>query len=137
MNTGSVGSVRQGVCSFEVQKYHFQRIAHGNLGSGEADEMPQGKLRSLEFPEGRCRLEHTHGEKQYQQAIAHSHQSVADSGDYRPNFTALKGLRRLGNQLPQLGQLPVPALQRLLQCAYDPIVNQFSPPVCIRVVTLC
>ena len=103
---------------------------HSGAKSGKADEMPQGKFRPLDPPEGRRRLEHAHGKKQHQKAVADPYQGIADSRNDSPYFAALKGCRRLGNEFPQLCQLPVPVFQSPFQCAYDPIVNQTSPPVC-------
>lgn len=94
------------------------RVPHRHLRPGEAEEVADGKLRTLHFFKGRGGLKHPHSEEQHQQAVANALHGVADALDDRPYAAALERVRGLREQRPQLGQLVVPAHQRRFNVAY-------------------
>ena len=51
-----------------------------------------------------------------------------DLQDHHPNVAALKFCWRLAHQLPQLGQLLIPAGEGVLQVLYDPVVADWDSP---------
>ena len=85
--------------------------------------MTQSKFRFLQFPKRRCRGKDADRKEQDKQAIADSDQSGVDIDDHAPYLPALKRLRRLGNELPQLGQLLVPGGNGVFEVSYDPVIT--------------
>ena len=58
-----------------------------------------------------------------QEPIADAHQGRIDIDNDAPYRAALEGLRRLRNELPQLGQAIVPCGDCPLKISYDPIIT--------------
>ena len=85
--------------------------------------MTQRKLRPLQFPEGCRRRKDTNSKEQDEQTVANPHKGGVDVDDHAPDLPALKGFRRLRNQLPQLGQLFVPGCNGTLKVSYDPVIT--------------
>ena len=94
-----------------------------HLCQHKADEMTQRKLRPLQFPEGCRRGKDADCKEQHQQAVADPHKSGVDVDDHTPDLPALKGFRRLRNQLPQLRQLIVPGGNGIFEVSYDPVIT--------------
>ena len=85
--------------------------------------MTQRKLRPLQFPEGRRRGKNANSKEQDKQSVADPHKSGVDVDDHAPNLPALKGFRRLRNQLPQLRQFIVPGGNGIFEVSYDPVIT--------------
>ena len=85
--------------------------------------MTQSKFRFLQFPKRRWRGKDANCKEQDEQAVADSHKGGVDIDDHAPYLPALKGFRRLGNELPQLGQLLVPGGNGVFEVSYDPVIT--------------
>ena len=85
--------------------------------------MPQGKFRPLQFFEGCRRGKNADGKEQDKEPITDADQSRVDVDDNAPYRAALEGLRRLRDELPQLGQAVVPCGDCPLKISYDPIIT--------------
>ena len=69
--------------------HQLHASANRHFCQHKADEMPQSKLRPLQFPEGCRRRKNTDGKEQHQQAIADAHKSGVDIEDHAPDLPAL------------------------------------------------
>lgn len=67
-------------------------------------------------------MKNPHGEEQDQQAVANTNESRVDIDDDVPYLSALKGLGRLCDKGPKLGELFVPSANGGFQCADYPVV---------------
>ena len=65
----------------------------------------------------------TYHEKQHQQGVTDSLKSAVDTYHYIPDCAAFEVLRRLRDQLPDLAQLSIPDLQRILKILDYPIIR--------------
>ena len=92
--------------------------------------MPQGKFGPLHLTERRGRLKDAHRKEQHEQSIPDTLQRGVDLDDQRPNVAALEALRRGRQQRPNLGKFAVPAIQRIFQCSYDPVIADRKSPPC-------
>lgn len=84
--------------------------------------MPQGKFGPLHLTERRGRLKDAHRKEQHEQSVPDTLQRGIDLDDQRPDVAALEALRRGRQQRPNLGKSAVPAIQRIFQCSYDPVI---------------
>ena len=104
-------------------RHDFHTPANGYLGQHKADEVPQGKLRPLQFLEGCRRGKDADRKEQHQQAVADPHQGRIDIDNDAPYRAALEGLRSLRDELPQLGQTVIPCGDCPFKISYDPIIT--------------
>ena len=111
----------------EHRGHQFHGTAYGNFGQQKADEMPQGKLWTLQITKAGGRAEHAHGKEQHQQTVAKGFQAVVDADDGIPDLPAPECLRRGGDKAPDLRQLFIPCIEGRLQRANDPVIQFLSP----------
>ena len=84
----------------ENSGHQFHAATDRHLCQHEANKMPQGKFRPLQFRKGRCRGKDADSKKQYRQTVADTHKGRIDVGYHTPYLPALKGFRCLCNQRP-------------------------------------
>ena len=107
----------------EDRGHQLHSPANGYLCQNKANEMPQCKLRPLQFPEGRRRGKDADCKEQYEQAVADPDQSGVDVEDHAPDLPAFEGLRGLRDQRPQLSQFIIPSGNGIFEVSYDPVIT--------------
>ena len=93
-------------------------------------------LTLLHFRETAAGFYNAHYEKQYQQRIPHSLQSIVDVHDDIPDTAALEVFRRCGDELPDFCKFFVPGCQGRIDGVDDEVVDVGSPPflhICIEI----
>ena len=114
----------------EYSQHQLHAMSYGGLCTQEAHKMPQGKFGPLHLTERRGRLKDAHRKEQHEQSVPDTLQRGIDLDDQRPDVAALEALRRGRQQRPNLGQSAVPAIQRIFQCSYDPVIADRKSPPC-------
>lgn len=67
-------------------------------------------------------MENAHGKEQNQQSVANAHKGRVDIDNDAPYLSTLKGLRRLSDESPKLGEFFVPCSDGIFQRVDYPVV---------------
>ena len=112
----------------QERQHELHAIGDRGLGQGKADEQLEGMLRLLELGEAAAGAHDADDKKQDQQRVADGLHGAVDALHHAPDRSAAELLRGLGDQRPDLRQLPIPYVQGVLKVLYDPVVRHDLTP---------
>ena len=112
----------------QERQHELHAVGDRRLGQSEADEQLEGVLRLLELGEAAAGAHDAHDKKQDQQRVADGLHGAVDALHHTPDRPAPELLGGLGDQRPDLRQLPVPDAQGVLKILYDPVVGHGLTP---------
>ena len=109
------------LADFEDRQHNVHAVGHGSFCKHKSQEKADGLFGTLQFRQVHRGLHDAHYKEQHNQSQSNCYEGIVNSFDDAPDRAALEGLRRLGDQLPDLRHFLVPCGQGVAQIVHDPV----------------